>query len=210
MSPERFTLTTDGASDRVLLYPVGWLLRQHLSKGILPQPQWADLRAVREKPKGLEERIRTALDLYPCDLLFVHRDAEREDPVVRYREIQEAVAALHVPVPVVSVVPIRMTEAWFLFDEQAVRRAAGNPNGRTPLQIPAQGPETISDPKRVLHDALRSASGLAGRRLKNFSTSGAVHRVAQYLDDFSPLRALTAFKKLEHDLARIVLECRWD
>jgi len=43
----------------------------------------------------------------------------------RVREIREAVTHPHV-----ALVPVRMTEAWFLHDEEAIRRASGNPNGR--------------------------------------------------------------------------------
>ena len=32
------------------------------------------------RPRGLSERIRAAVELYPCDLLFIHRDAEGEPP----------------------------------------------------------------------------------------------------------------------------------
>jgi len=206
----RFTLTGDGPSDRVLLYPLSWILRRRLRARITTQPLWADLRPLRDKPKGLAQRIQAALELYPCDLLFVHRDAETATPADRIKEISEATAELGVTLPVVCVVPVRMTEAWLLFDERAVRLAAGNPNGRTPLPIPFPDPETIADPKRVLHEALRLASGLSGRRLKNFSASGAVHRVAEYIEDFSPLLALPAFKRLENDLARVLHDRGWD
>src|SRR6266545_2388637 len=70
----RFTFVTDGASDRALLPVLTWLLRQHSQRPF--QPQWADLLYLRQPPRTLEDKIITALELYPCDLLFVHRDAE--------------------------------------------------------------------------------------------------------------------------------------
>ena len=104
----RFTLTTDGSLDKVLLHPLLWLLRRHAARdGILLDPQWADLRALRVKPKGLAERIHAAQELYPCDLLFVHRDAEKGNPGIRFQEIDEAKAELSVDVSVVPVVPVR-------------------------------------------------------------------------------------------------------
>jgi hypothetical protein len=143
------------------------------------------------------------LDLYPCDLLFIHRDSEEPNSSPRYSEIQQAIADAHNPTPAIPVVPIRMTEAWLLFDEQAVRRAAGNPNGRMAIEIPAKHPETIADPKTLLHLALKKASGLTGRRLRSLRTSDAVHRVAEYIDDFSPLRELTAFQSLYERVAEV-------
>lgn len=196
------TLITDGPSDQVLLHHLTWLLRQHVRPGTSVQRQWADFRSLRQKPRGLREKIEAALDLYPCDLVFVHRDAEGEHPSRRREEIRRAVESLPSDVPpVVCVVPVRMTEAWLLFDEQAVRRAAGNPNGRNPIPVPAANAQDIPDPKTALRKALRSASGLTGRRRRKLNVRGAVYRVAEYIDDFSPLRRLTAFVELEQDLA---------
>jgi hypothetical protein len=207
MSDLHFTLVTDGRFDRVLLFPLIWLLRQHASSDISIQREWADLGTFHPKPTGLAEKIATALYLYPCDLLFVHRDAEKEDPAQRYEEIR--VAILGADVPVVGIVPVRMTEAWLLFDEQAVRRAAGNPNGRERLPVPVADPENVADPKELLHDALRLASGLSGRRLSKFNARRVAHRVAEYIGDFSPLRSSPSFARLENDLREVLQQNRW-
>ncbi len=210
MTDLHVTLITDGPSDRLLLSHLRWLLVEHLRPEIAIQQQWADLRTVREKPAGLQEKLRAGLHLYPCDLLLIHRDAEKESPSHRYDEIRQAAEGLDVDVPpFVSVVPVRMTEAWLLFDEQAVRHAAGNPNGRESLPIPIGGVEHDPDPKQTLQESLQTASGLSGRRRKKFNTNEAVHRVAEYIDDFSPLRALSAFRKLEEDLARVIRKQGW-
>jgi hypothetical protein len=209
MNDLRFTLTTDGSSDIVLLHHLRWLLRQVLEEGVAIQSQWADLRSLRQAPRGLSERIAVAVDLYPCDLLFVHRDAEGAKPTARHEEITDAVRCANVTIPVVSVVPVRMTEAWLLFDELAVRKAAGNPNGDAPLGIPAKNVEDIGDPKALLRGILKTASGLTGRRLRSLRTAEAVHRVAEYVDDFSPLRGLTAFDALSKDIASTVHDQGW-
>ena len=209
MSDLRITLTTDGASDEVLFYPLRWLLRQHVCDGVTIQSQWADLRTLRQKARGLSERIGRALEFYPCDLLFVHRDAEKDEPAVRRQEIERALASLASPAPSVCVIPVRMTEAWLLFDEKAVRRAAGNPNGKRPLDIPHRDPEKLPDPKSALRTLLQDASGLSGRRLRGFNTSHAVRRVAEYIADFSPLRELSAFQTLERDLLEVLHHHGW-
>jgi hypothetical protein len=75
----RYTLLTDGPSDDALIPLLNWLLReQRMARAI--KPRWADLRRLRDRPRNLTERIRWALDLYPCDLLFIHRDAEKDSP----------------------------------------------------------------------------------------------------------------------------------
>lgn len=100
-----------------------------------------------------------AIDLHPCEILMVHRDAEREPIEKRRTAIGEAVADLEQP-PVVCVIPVRMQEAWLLFDEMAIRTAAGKPWGRTALQLPQVNQlESEANPKDTLHGLLQTASG---------------------------------------------------
>lgn len=196
----RLTFLSDGASDQALLAVLRWLLREHSTEPF--QLEWADLRRLHRPPSKLVDRVPKALDLYPCDLLVVHRDAEREPMEKRHEEILDATRNIHVPV--VSLVPVRMQEAWFLFDEHAIRRAAGCPNGREPLNLPPlKDAEFIPDPKETLFEALRTASNLSGRRLKQFHPD--VRRLADLMDDFSPLRSLEAFRALEDSLCNALL-----
>jgi len=91
-----------------------------------------------------------------------------------------------------------MQEAWFLFDEPAIRAAAENPHGTQPLGIPALGQlEALPDPKTLLVEILKRASGLQGRHLERFKHRRAAHRLAELIDDFSPLRTLSAFRAYE-------------
>jgi hypothetical protein len=211
MKELRYTLLSDGSSDRVLLPVLTWLLRQRLP-GVAVQEQWADLRLLPTPPRGLAERIRISLELYPCDLLFVHRDAEGDSREARVVEIQRAQekAVTGGAVPVVCVVPVRMQEAWLLFHETALRRAAGNPNGKAALELPALARlEHLPDPKRHLHQLLRAASELQGRRLRKFPVKTNVLQIAKFIEDFSPLRALAAFRALEEDLDRLLDSQGW-
>lgn len=198
MTIGRFTLLTDGSSDRVLLPILRWLIEQN--SAIPFNGEWVDPRLRRTSPQGLVQRIRWAIDVCPCDLLFVHRDAEREPREKRVKEILGASEAAG-EIPVVCVVPVRMTEAWLLFDEEKLRLAAGCPAGKMTLDMPRFDLiEREPDPKGVLHDLLRRASGLTGRRVRDFPERVHAHRLADLLDDFSPLRRLTAFNALEKDV----------
>lgn len=202
----RFTLLTDGSSDAVLQYHLEWLLRQHTQVAL--QPAWADLSRVPRAPRTLAERIALAVDLYPSEVLFVHRDAERTPRDRRVTEIQAARGNL--ATPVVCVIPVRMQEAWLLFHEAAIRQAAGNPHGRAPLTLPRMAHiEQIADPKSLLHDMLRTASGLSGRRLKDFSPHRAARRIGLYITDFSPLLALAAFNALDTDIQAVLAAHGW-
>jgi len=204
MDEIHYTLISDGSSDRALLPILTWVLREKGNANRI-QPEWADLSRLHSPPRTLRDRILISIDLYPCDLLFVHRDAETEDPEKRHEEIHKAVEEASKKgfrTPAVCVVPVKMTEAWLLFDETSIRRAAGNPNGREPLELPKlSNIEKIPNPKELLFDILRSASGLSGRRLKTFNLSGARIRITELIEDFSPLHKLEAFQKLEKHIS---------
>jgi hypothetical protein len=203
----RYTLLADGSSDVALIPIINWLLiHRGVNSAIQGVP--ADLRRLRQPPRSLIERMHVAMDLYPCDLLFVHRDAEREPRELRVAEIAAAYAELSTRIglpPVLCVIPVRMTEAWLLFDELAIRHAAGNRNGRLPLDLPAlEQLELLPDPKQHLHGLLRSASGLSGRRLESFRANERATRVSHLIDDFSPLLRLDAFAALDADVRRLI------
>ncbi|NWF81263.1 MAG: DUF4276 family protein [Chloroflexi bacterium] len=207
-----FTLVTDGSSDTVLLHILTWLLRAN-GVTMAVRKQWADTRWVRLQRSTLTDRLHTALNLYPCDLLCVHRDAEGEPRERRVIEIQHALERLPAELPrphAVCVVPVRMTEAWLLFDEAAIKQAAGNRQSQENLHLPPLGTlEDEPDPKQRLHDSLKRASGLRGRRLNQFPVHQRVHRVAELIADFAPLRALPAFQALEQEVRRVVAEAGW-
>jgi hypothetical protein len=209
----RFTLVTDGPSDGEMLIPIlEWLLRTHCG-GIGVNVVHADPLRCREVPKRVEKRILFALEAYPCDCLFIHRDAEGDPPDWRRQEIQKAVDSLGARMRIahVCVIPIRMTEAWLLIDEAAIRLASGNPNGKVRLNIPPlSNLEHKPDPKRLLHELLIAASEFTGRRRKSFDPKSRVRLVARSLDDFSALRQLSAFRALESDVQRIIEEKRWN
>lgn len=191
----RITLLADGSSDNALLYMIRWLLRRRgFSRPI--DESWADLRRLRKPPKTLAERIRAALLFYPCDMLFVHRDAEGANVQWRLDEIRAAMPPGSKYVPVV---PVKMFEAWLLFNEDLIRAAAGNPRGRAAIDLPPLNRvESLADPKERLFSLLRMASGLKGRRLQRFNEAAARRRVAELAPDFSPLLELKAFEALDH------------
>jgi hypothetical protein len=173
---------------------------------------YAEFWRLESPPNSLGERIAKAVELFPCQALFIHRDAEKEPPRMRSREIQKAVqdaASAGCAIPAVAVIPVRMLEAWLLFDEDAIRRAAGNPNGQIPLNLPKlQRVEGRPDPKKDLKQALRTASELHGRRLKKFNSRAAFWSLVDFVDDFSPLKSLSGFVAFETSV-RQMARCNW-
>lgn len=104
-----------------------------------------------------------------------------------------------------------MTEAWLLMDERAIRAAADNPSGSGSLGLPALSElERLKDPKDALRTALKKACEKTGRRLGQFRRDLPlrVQRVAELIEDFSPLRNLSAFRALEEDTKRALAALR--
>ena len=206
MEVYRHTLVCEGPTDANLIPILDWVLREKGGRRLV-RGERADLSRLPKKPAGLAERIAAALEYYGGDLLFVHRDADREPVAHRHDEIRKAVDDARndgFGHPAVAVVPVRMLEAWLLFDESAIRKASGNPHGRVKLELPSLHKlEDRPDPKGDLRQALETASEHRGRKLKKFSAARALWRITDYIDDFSPLRQLPAFAQLEnavHDL----------
>lgn len=194
-----YTLLTDGSSDKTLVPIINWTLEQ--IPNIRFNSQYADVSL--KHSAGLFRRAEAAIKFYECDILLVHRDAETVAVNRRIGEIKKHLTQLGKPY--VPIVPIRMTEAWLLIDEQAIRSAANNPNGTTELNIPgADRLENILDPKNVLFEKLRLASELSTGRLRKFRPESCCHRVAELITDFSQLRNLSAFMQFESDLIACV------
>lgn len=213
MSDLSYTLLGEGSSDRALTPILTWTLREQIAARAI-QAYWADLWRLPERPRTLADKIEKSVQLYPCDLLFVHRDADGEEPDARVDEIAAALAesrANGLAVPVVCVVPVRTTEAWLLIDEMAIRNAVGNPNGRQPLNLPSIARiQNLPNPKQTLYDSLRIASGLGPRRLRSFHPGIYAPRVSEHINDFAVLRNLSAFNSLEAEVQSVVQDNGWD
>jgi hypothetical protein len=154
------------------------------------------------------ERLRAVLAFDDeFDLVIVHRDAEGGDPPARRDEIHAGVTSVREGLAILPVVPVRMTEAWLLLDEVAIRRVAGRPTGREPLGLPApRDAESVPDPKAVLQRALELASGASGRRLRRFQRDFGTQRrrLLEGLEHDGPIRALAAWQELEVAVSAVV------
>lgn len=199
------TLLGDGSSDKMLIPVLKWLMYQHFPDTAI-NIELADLRPLLPSKKvSLEKKICLAIDLFPCDLLFIHRDVEKKTYEKRHSEINKATMNVACDLPVnIPVIPCRMSEAWLLIDEEAIRFAAGNPKGKVKLDLPKlRKLEELPDPKRDLIQLIKTATELNKRRLKHFKPHSAIHRVADNIKDYSPLRELPAFSALENLIQKL-------
>ncbi len=194
MKELRYTLLADGGSDKVLMSIIDWLLKSRLNN-----VSYSGYFYAPPHKGGLSKRVNNTLKDFPCDVLFVHRDAEKMEYDFRAQEIHnELIGIKH---QYFVIIPVHMTEAWLLSNEAAIREAANNPNGKEPLGLPPSNKwDKIPDPKHILFESLKKATGLNGRRLDKFPLDSARHRVAQLTSDFSGLNCLPSFQRLCQDI----------
>jgi len=204
----KYTLIADGSSDKILMNIIKWVLDDIYPK--LPnEGAYADFRALSKPPakKDIKEQIQTAQEYYPFDILFYHRDAELKQKDILQQRTNEIKQHLNEneKAKTVCVIPIRMMEAWLLFDENAIKKAAGNRNYTDKINLPdIKKVENEKDPKNLLYSILKEVSGRKGRNLKRFNVSYHVHLVAENIEDFSPLRELSGFQFFEQELRNVV------
>jgi hypothetical protein len=202
----RALLLVDGGSDAALGQH---LTRLASSAGFVLDVVTPDLsRLTRPPGRQVEARVESVLAFDPnFDLVLVHRDGEGQDPGRRREEVALGVAAAAPNLPSVAVVPVRMTEAWLLTDDTAIRRVAGRPSGTAQLAIPPLGElERDTDPKATLRRALETASGLAGRHLRRFRERFGHQRrqLLESLDPTGPVSALPSWQRTRDDLIAVL------
>ena len=157
----RFFLVCDGRSDTSLI--------NHIQRLLVESGATEANGDTWHHGGKLADKVSLALTSSSAvDLLFIHRDAEHpRNTGDRYREIESAIREVGYDGPWVPVVPVRMTEAWLLLDENSIRKVAGRPRDTTDLMLPRpRDVEGILDPKDRLNSILRQASGASGRRLR--------------------------------------------
>lgn len=204
MQEIRITLIGDGSSDKTLQEVVRWLVNDLYPQQVF-KIQFADFRYLPQPPSKSEpkKQIQKAKELYPYELLIYHRDAETNTiDTVKQRKLEVfSEIGEDKKETVVCVVPVKMMETWLLINAEAIKKAAGNRNYKGEISMPPVNRlEKENAPKERLHDLLKTASNLKGRRLAKFNVHYSVHLVAEYIEDYSVLRNLAAFQIFENDL----------
>lgn len=152
-------------------------------------------------PKDLSSRLSASIRLMGAkpDLVICHRDTDGTSVAERKAEMLIALKKAEIEAALVSVIPVRMTEAWLLLDENAIRTVAGNPKGRSDLELPKlHQVERLADPKTVLRNALLVASEATGRRRERVDKRFDSNRrqLLERIDMAGPIQNLSSWKAL--------------
>ncbi len=185
-----FAVVADGKTDRLLVPIIEWAIHRLDPEVEILEPEF-------RRRSGSVAEFLNAYDSSAM-LIFVHRDAENrllDDRLTEFESVSR--------IDVVPVIPVRMSEAWILFDESAIARAAGSPSAKVSAPRLSEI-EGIADPKDLLERLLFEAAGSpSGRRGKVFRRSLVERRVsvAGHIGDFRPLESLRAFQRVQSALA---------
>ena len=202
MSVITISIVCDGTSDLCIQDLIQWVTDTSFPEQAF---RISEAREVIPAHGTLDTRLKRAYSSYEPHIIVCHRDAENVPMATRITEIVEAHAQASIPIPVVPAVPVRMIESWLLTDAHAIRCAADNRNGTTELNLPRnRSIEQLPNPKSVLFDALKTASNLAARRLKQFDEHRARRRVASFIEDFESLQKLPSFRAFEDRLIEAI------
>lgn len=190
-------LIAEGTSDTALIPIARWCIRQHYDGDV--DFIVASFNSVKKRPNNLTEKIRAAHILYPSvDVLIIHRDVDATSIKQREQEISTAAKSQKRTVNFIPITPMTMTESWLLIDERGIYSASGNPNGNGLISLPAPNRiERIRDPKAVLFDLIRTASGLSSHRRQYIDVQNARTQCGDFITQFEILRNLNSFKRFE-------------
>lgn len=188
----------EGTSEAPLADVVESLFLDRGASIVLSRPDFTRLGNV---PKDVRSRSTAGgrLRRDPPDVVVVHRDADNAGHDERLDEIRTALEGSLPESALVPVIPIRMTEAWLLLDEPAIRHVAGNPRGRAPLPLPKRREvERAADPKQILAECLLAAANVSGRKRQQLASRFPQNRrqLLERLDLCGPVRELRAWREM--------------
>jgi hypothetical protein len=200
-----FALLREGTSDEGLVPHLGELIVR------------AGAHAVTGSPRGYKgttaERLSQVMaEETSVDIVFVHRDADTRDSTHRRLEVSHAVQVTDCQIPWIAVVPIQELEAWLILDEAEIRRVAGKPSGRRPLDLPkVNAVESTANPKEILKHALIEAGELTGRRREREKSAFSQRRrtLMDRLDIDGPVCQLSGWRQLTEDINQLAQELNW-
>jgi hypothetical protein len=192
----------EGSSDKPLADIVETLFAERGQALRLSTPDLSTLPHVGKNVRSMLSAGAQLMDA-PFPLAVVHRDADNAGWESRREEVERALSGSEIDCKLITVIPITMTEAWLLLDENEIRVVAGNPNGRNNIALPQiHEVEGIADPKSLLKASLLSAASPRGRRRDAVAKRFSQHRrqLLERLDPNGPVTQLSSWRRLVADI----------
>jgi hypothetical protein len=156
-------------------------------------------RVGRSLTEQILEASRSGIQNYGISVLCVHKDAD-------YKNDQRAVESINTALKelekqdenyckiITPVVPVQMIEAWMLSDKLLLKQEIGTTKTDNELGI-YRDPETISDPKQAISEAIRVARAeLTKRKRKNLEISDLYQPIGQKIE-LKKLKRLPSYNK---------------
>lgn len=202
------TLIRDGKSDTGMLTPIiSWLFND-LYDDIILEMQSEDFKNVAYEIKvgDILEKIKYVGKEINPDIIFVHRDSEKQGYDARLAEIEDKIKNSNFYDKIVRVIPIRMTEAWLLTDARAICIASGIKDKKKFKQVQDKLPkigkiEEVSHPKMAIQDIIRELKKDKSSRNRGLPPMALI---ADNTENFAALRNLSAFKKFEEEVKTFI------
>lgn len=153
-------LLAEGRTDELFLGAVIFrqlrLLTENAARRVVDveKTEIGSCRTTKDHDRLAEAAIELAGD---CHVLFIHNDHDKRDKALACAEL---LAKRGLSRPVITLVPVRETEAWLLADREAWSTLRGSRLGALPTR--AKDVQKLPDPKSVL-DAVVPEAGNRSR-----------------------------------------------
>lgn len=192
-----YILFREGSSDDSLKAPLEKLLIRYGAD--------ETFGTVDNRPGSTLEKLQSVSErASEFDIVFVHRDADCNDPSARQKEIIDAAQDSGISAIVVGVIPVHETEAWALAEPALLSRLLNCEDQALSRLCPPLGRiEETKRPKELLEKIVRELSPQSGRRKRSALAFPTIRRRAiASLDPTGPVSGLQSFKQLHTDIAR--------
>lgn len=151
------------------------------------------------------EASRKGIDDFGITILCVHVDADdNSDQNIFQNKIKPALRAVENSIDdickiIVPVVPVQMTESWMLADKELFKREIGTNKSDEELDI-CRNPESYSDPKTTIKNAIRIALQERTRRHRNELTIADLYLSMGQSISIEKLKQIPSYIKFQENV----------
>ncbi len=105
----------------------------------------------------------------------------------------------------VAIVPVQMTESWMLAEKELLKRELGTSKTDAELNI-NRNPESITNPKQVIEDAIRVVVSEVTKRRRNQLKIGQLYLPIGQKIELSSLKTLHSYNKFRDSVKQVFID----